>query len=165
MDSNIIDTNVLIVANDKHENADFKDVFACQRFLSDMKKDEKRLTVDSLGLIFKEYFTHANWSGQPGIGDAFVKWYWSNQGYASICEQVEITEDGERGFLEFPEDESLEKFDWSDRKFVAVSVSSEFCAVIYNASDSDWWEFKEPLEKVGVKIKFLCPELMKRTCT
>ncbi|MCX6582421.1 MAG: hypothetical protein NT166_19795 [Candidatus Aminicenantes bacterium] len=165
MNSYIIDTNVLVVANDKYDKAGFEDVFECQRFLIDIQKNEKRLSVDSLGLIFNEYFNHARMAGQPGIGDAFVKWLWDNQGYESICEQVEITPDtdGTRGFLEFPGEKSLENFDWSDRKFVAVAVSSKFDALICNASDSDWWIFKKPLEKVGVKIKFLCPELVKKT--
>lgn len=163
MDSYIIDTNVLVVANDKHSNAGFKNVFECQRFLIDIKKDEKRLSVDSLGLIFKEYFKHASRAGQPGVGDAFAKWFFYNQWNDSICEQVEITPDPEekRGFLEFPEDESLANFDWSDRIFVSVAVSSEFDAIICNASDADWWDFKEPLARVGVRIKFLCPELIK----
>ncbi|HLP58604.1 MAG TPA: hypothetical protein VK186_07240 [Candidatus Deferrimicrobium sp.] len=85
MDSYIIDTNVLVVANEKHSNAGFKDVIECQRFLIDIKNDEKRLSVDSLGLIFKEYFSHASMAGQPGIGDAFAKWFFLNQWNDSIC--------------------------------------------------------------------------------
>ncbi len=162
MDSYIIDTNVLIVANDKCENADFKEVHACVCFLNDIKECGKHLSIDLLGLIFKEYFAHVNRSGQPGFGDAFAKWFWHNQWNESFCEQVEITEDGAREFLEFPPDKSLAKFDLSDRKFVAVAVKSKFDAIICNASDSDWWDFKEAFEKLGVKINFLCPELIKK---
>jgi hypothetical protein len=162
MDSHIIDTNVLIVANDKYDKAGIKDVFECQRFLIDIKESEKQLSVDSLGLIFREYFSHASRSGQPGVGDAFAKWLFYNQWNDSICEQVEIIEDKTRVFLEFPEDESLKRFDFEDRKFVAVAVKSKFDAVICNASDSDWWDFKEAFEMVGVKIRFLCPDLVKK---
>lgn len=164
MDSCVIDTNVLIVANNKHKNAGFKDVFECQQFLINIKKEGKHLSIDSLGLIFKEYFTHANRAGQPGVGDAFAKWFFLNQWDNSICEQVDITPDidGTREFLEFPEDSSLTNFDRSDRKFVAVAISSKFDAIICNACDSDWWDFKETLEKFGVKIKFLCPGLIKK---
>jgi hypothetical protein len=164
MNSYIIDTNVLIVANDKHMNASFKDVFECQQFLNNLKNEGKQLSIDSLGLIFKEYFTHDSRSGQPGIGDAFAKWFFSNQWNNSICEQVDITPDidGTRGFLEFPEDDSLANFDMDDPKFAAVAISSRFDAVICNACDSDWWDFKGPLEKFGINIKFLCPELIKK---
>lgn len=164
MDSFVIDTNVLIVANGKYINASDDDVYACGRFLDDIQKTEKQLSIDSTGFIFKEYFKHTCRSGQPGIGDKFAKWFWQNQGNTSICEQVDITPDteGDRGFLEFPADESLKKFDHEDRKFVAVAKKSKFDAVICNASDSDWWDFKDAFERAGIKIKFLCPELTQK---
>ena len=102
MNSFIVDTNVLVVANGKYQKANEDDVFECQNFLIDIRK--RQLSVDSSELIFKEYFTHASRSGQPGIGDAFAKWLWYNQWNPSICEQVTITTHPEREFLEFPED-------------------------------------------------------------
>lgn len=161
--SHVIDTNVLIVANDDNsKKAVFEDVYKCRMFLRDIQKNRKRVSVDSLSLIFKEYFKHLNRSGRPGLGDAFVKWLWDNQGYYSICESVEITEDNARGFVEFPEDDDLKNFDWSDRKFAAVAVKSKFNPSIYNATDSDWWDFREVFERLGIKIIFLCPELVKK---
>lgn len=47
-------------------------------------------------------------------------------------------------------------FDRSDRKFVAVSMPSLNQPSIANAVDSDWWDACEALEKVGVRIEFLC---------
>ena len=158
--SYIIDTNVLMVANWKYPHADDTNVFKCQNFLIDVR--EKHLSVDSLGFIFKEYFSHASRSGQPGIGDKFAKWLWDNQWDTSVCEQVLITPDPEKGFLEFPEEDDLKDFDMEDRKFVAVAVSSKFNAIICNATDSDWWNYKDAFKKVGIRIKFLCPELLKR---
>lgn len=160
MDSYIIDTNVLIVANEKYPNAGDKNILDCQRFLYNVR--EKHLSVDSLELIFKEYISHANLSGQPGMGDEFLKWFYYNQYNTAVCEQVEITPDEERGFFEFPADESLKYFDRSDRKFAAVAAASEFDAVICDATDSDWWYYKDAFEKVGIKINFLCPELIKK---
>lgn len=159
MDSFIIDTNVLVVANGKYPKADAKNILDCQRFLYNVR--EKHISVDSLELIFREYISHANLSGQPGMGDEFLKWFFYNQYNTAVCEQVKITRNREREFLEFPADESLKDFDRSDRKFAAVAAASEFDAVICNASDSDWWHFRNAFEKVGIKIKFLCPELMK----
>jgi len=162
MNSYVIDTNVLVVANGKYQKANFKHIYICQQFLIDLRK--KKISVDSLGLILKEYFSHAGRSGQPGIGDAFAKWLWNNQWNVSRCERVEITLDdkGERGFVEFPDDEDLKTFDMSDRKFVAVVVKSEFDAIICNATDSDWWEYEEIFKKHGIKIEFLCPDLIKK---
>jgi len=162
MHSYIIDTNVLAVANESYPKAGDKEVFTCQRFLVDVM--QTHLSVDSLGLIFYEYFTHASRSGQPGMGDAFAKWFWDNQYDVSICEQVDITPDpgGKRGFLEFPGDERLKDFDMEDRKFAAVAVKSQFDAVICNATDSDWWDYKEVFTQLGINIEFLTPELIKR---
>jgi len=160
MDSYVIDTNVLVVANAKYPHADDKNIFDCQHFLIDVR--EKHLSVDSSGLIFNEYFQHASRAGQPGIGDKFAKWFWYNQWDTSVCEQVELTPDREREFLEFPGDESLKDFDRSDRKFAAVAAASDFDAVICNATDSDWWYFKNAFEKAGIKIKFICPALIKK---
>ena len=64
--------------------------------------------------------------------------------------------------MEFPDDEDLKKFDMSDRKFVAVAIKSEFNAIIFNATDSDWWNYKKAFKKHGIEIKFLCPELIKK---
>lgn len=161
MNSYIIDTNVLITANGDYPKANYKDIFQCQRFLLDMRKN--LISIDSLGLIFKEYFNQVRRSGQPGMGDAFAKWLWDNQGYISKCELVEITPDieGGRGFKEFPTDERLKNFDWEDRKFVAVAVTSKNEAVICNATDSDWWDFRAVFKILGIEIKFLCPGLFK----
>ncbi len=161
MDSFVIDTNVLVVANEKYPKANEHHIFICQDFLDNVRN--RHVSVDSLGFIFQEYFSHASRSGQPGIGDAFAKWLWYNQWNPSICEQVEITPHPDRRFLEFPEDEGLKDFDCSDRKFVAVAIKSKFDAVICNATDSDWWNYKEAFERVGIKIKFLCPELLKKS--
>ncbi len=161
VDSCVIDTNVLVVANGHHPPADIHQVFKCQQFL--IKVQKKHISIDSLGEILGEYFSHCQRSGQPGIGDAFARWLWDNQGNSSRCERVDITSDptGEREFLEFPKDEDLKGFDRSDQKFAAVAISSRFDATIYNASDSDWWEYRAAFERVGVKIEFLCPELIK----
>jgi len=160
--SYIIDTNVLVVANGKYAKADYKNVFDCQQFLDDARR--KMISIDSLGLILKEYFSHANRSGEPGIGDAFARWLWENQYVISRCEMVDIIPDdkGEKGFYEFPDDEDLKTFDMDDRKFVAVAIKSRFEPIICNATDSDWFEHEEHLKRHGVKVLFLCPGLIKK---
>jgi hypothetical protein len=61
--------------------------------------------------------------------------------------------------VEFPEDPDLAGFDPSDRKFVAVALKSSCAPEIANAADSDWYIYGERLEKHGIRLKFLCPEL------
>ena len=116
--------------------------------------------MDAFNLIFEEYKTYCHHSGQPGTGDAFFKWLYLNQGYAEVCENVQITLDDERVFVEFPNDVNLADFDRSDRKFVAVALASRFNPTIYNATDSDWKIFNRLLAVHDVRIHQLCPELL-----
>jgi hypothetical protein len=102
-------------------------------------------------------------SGQPGMGDAFFKWVFQNQANSQVCETVEIhpRKGSDTDFEEFPKDPALAGFDPSDRKFVAVARTSARRPPILNAVDSDWWDFREPLRRNGVEVRFLCPEQFK----
>jgi hypothetical protein len=158
MRSVVIDTNVFVVANgDSHADQDC--IITCIDELEKVR-GKKIISIDSNGLCFSEYFEHVNRSGQPGPGDAFVKWLWDNQANQDCCESVAITpvDDG-RIFDEFPNDPELTAFDRSDRKFVAVARNSQYQAKIINATDSDWWEVRIHFAKHQIDIEFLCPEL------
>jgi preprotein translocase subunit SecA len=78
----------------------------------------------------------------------------------SNCEQVEIKKDENWGYEEFPHDEDLRYFDPSDRKFVAVAIQSINSPVILNATDNDWREHGEALNKY-VNIEELCPNCLR----
>lgn len=157
----IIDTNVLITANEGAPQASEKNVMDCKRFLINVQSAHK-VCVDSRNMIFSEYFGHVSRSGQPNVGDAFTKWLWDNQYNNKYCEIVEIVADDvdPTNFKEFPINDDLKSFDRSDRKFVAVALKSKLKPIICNATDTDWWIFRNALELCGVKIEFLCPELM-----
>lgn len=159
----VMDTNVSIVANGKTPQAGDRCVETCISTLLELR-ERHRLLLDEQGLILDEYRRHLSPSGQPGVGDAFFKWLWSNQSNPEHCRQVPLTlmASGRREFEEFPDDPALAAFDPSDRKFVAVSIASGESAPILNAADSDWWQHREALSRHGVEIQFLCPELMKR---
>jgi len=156
----IIDTNVLVVANYRHDIASEHCVERCIDALLESRNN--RVFIDDDQHILNEYRGHCSYSGQPGVGDAFFKWLWDNQGNIRHCRKVSITPHIERQFEEFPEDANLEGFDRSDRKFVAVAVASNEEPPILNASDTDWWDYREAFEKNGINICFLCEELMER---
>jgi hypothetical protein len=63
-------------------------------------------------------------------------------------------------YEEFPDDPELARFDRSDRKFVAVTLASRLDPDVLNATDTDWWHYRECLKKYGVRVVFLCPNLM-----
>lgn len=158
----MVETNVLVVANNKSEQAGPECILACVKALEEIK--QKRLTLlDSEMRIFDEYKKHAKFAGQPGLGDSFFKWLWNNQANKKYCRLVEITplNDDPFNFEELPDDPALVDFDRSDRKFVAVALASKRKPKIVNATDTDWWHHKAALMKHRVTIEFLCPDLMR----
>lgn len=158
MNNYILDTNVLIVANGDAPQMCDDDVSICEKFVVSLYNNSL-IYVDSEYLIFDEYFKNLKRSGQPGVGDAFAKWLYDNQYNENVCKMVAINPLNNEGtlFSEFALEGDLINFDPSDRKFVAVAIASFNIPEICNASDSDWWDFKQPLNDLGVKIKFICP--------
>jgi hypothetical protein len=74
---------------------------------------------------------------------------------------VEIRPRGSGGDCEeFPDDPELVRFDRSDRKFVAVALASRLDPSVLNATDTDWWHYRECLKRHGVRVVFLCSGLM-----
>ncbi len=160
----VIDTNVLVVANRRNDQAGASCVLACVDALETAQKRQV-VCIDSGRRCFDEYFRNAHRSGEPGLGDAFIKWLWERQANPRCCEKVDITpKPGDAdNFVEFPDDPELSGFDRSDRKFVAVARGSQNQPTILNATDTDWWHFNSALGRHGIRVQFLCPELMARS--
>jgi hypothetical protein len=117
------------------------------------------IVLDDGMRILREYMDNLSLSGEPGVGDAFMKWVWNVQADEDRCERVHLTSRGEEyDFSEFPDDPALATFDRSDRKFAAVALASALEPVILNAVDSDWAKCYLALERNGLTIHFLCPQ-------
>ncbi len=159
----VVDTNVLVVANERETvGVSAECVLACCDAIQEIQQDG-RLVIDSRWEILGEYQTYARSDGQPGLGDVFLKWILTNLENESRCKQVLITPlDGPPWYKEFPSDPGLSGFDRSDRKFVAVALAHGKKPPILNAVDTDWWEYRRPLERVGVVVEFLCPAEVQR---
>ena len=161
----VIDTNVLIAANhrDTHVSADCS--LNAARRLNAARQAEVVL-LDTLGHIFLEYKCYCNFTGQPGAGDMFFLYLhqkrWDEA--AGKILQIPINENpsvdqGNRNYIEFPDDPDFAGFDPSDQKFVAVGIASGKNPAILNASDNDDWEnYRVALEKHGLFLEQLCPE-------
>jgi hypothetical protein len=151
----IVDTNVAIVANGKSDQADDTLVERCIDTLVELMT-RGGLVLDGGGLIFDEYRQNLSLSGQPGTGDAFLKWVHDHQWNPDHCERREITErNDDRMFEEFPSTPSLRDFDRSDRKFVAVANAGTPKRPILEAVDFKWWGWRKALAAEGIKVVFL----------
>ena len=150
----VVDTNVAIVANGRGDiHADKACQLACVRKLNCLVARET-VAIGDQYLILHEYSRRLNSSGEPGVGDKFLKHLLNNQNHGDRVRRVPVTpaEDDGRGFEELPEN----RFDPSDRKFLAVAVVAG--AVVLNAVDSDWGKHKALMDELGVEVDELCPQ-------
>ncbi len=156
----VIDSNVLIVANGKSEQANDACVEKCIDVLLEVR-GATSLALDESGEILVEYSRYCSHSGQPGVGDEFFRWAFNNQ--YTACYRVLLTPHEDRVYQEFPDTSGLEEFDRSDRKFVATALGCTPTATICNAVDSDYAQFKLALADAGVPVAELCPDCLKPT--
>lgn len=155
----VIDTNVPIGANGR-SHADPACVIACIDALT-IVRYRGVIVLDDAMLILQEYLDHLSLSGEPGPGDAFMKWVWNVQADEHLCERVLLTpcyRNGAETFTEFPDDPDLADFDQSDRKFAAAALASARNPTVLNALDSDWAKSYHALVRNGLVIRFLCPQ-------
>ena len=155
----VVDTNVPVVANGK-SHADPTCVLACVDALSDVCS-RGMIVLDDAMRILNEYMNNLSLGGEPGAGDAFMKWVWNVQADEHRCERVSLTPryaNGAENFEEFPRDDDLNDFHWKDRKFVAAALASLRAPLILNAVDSDWAQRHDALVRNGVTVRFLCPQ-------
>ena len=158
MTAYVVDTNVAVVAN---RGIDVTIDDECHRTCTerlDRLIECETVAVDELGLILDEYADRLCWSGGPRIGDRFFVYVFNNQHREDRVRRVAVTpldDEGEE-FEELPEN----KFDRSDRKFLAVAVVAD--AVVLNATDGDWSENQALMDELGVEVEELCPHEIHR---
>lgn len=158
----VVDTNVLVAANGRNcPQATQECRLICVQQLQQIRNQDV-LVIDDARHIIREYQRQVSPSGQPGVGDAFLKWVLTNQGNRSRCHQVSITPKPEGSFKEFPANPGLQSFDPSDHKFVAVALTHPDCPPVINAVDSDWKHFETELMAAGLVVCQLCPDCLKQ---
>ena len=157
----IVDTNVVLVANGQHQDVSRASVAICAHRLQAIMEG-KRLVIDAGFLILGEYNNKTKPNTGSRIGDAFVKWALRHERIADRVHRVELTPHCGRGFKTFPDDADLVRFDDPDRKFVAVACAHGKFPPILQATDSKWLGWNEALRRHGVIVEFICPEDIKR---
>ena len=166
MDAVIVDTNVIVIANDTDDKrADCRDL--CQDRLQQIFDQCEKVVIDNERQILEEYEDNANPNARKGVGDLFVKRLLQNQRNPNVCTIVHITSLSGNGtdFEEFPTDNALSNFDPDDRKFIAVAHVYESIhqqkATLLQAADSQWYGFRETLIRNGLEVEFICEEYIR----
>lgn len=160
----VVDTNVAVVANGKSPQASSDCIIQCVKRLERVMTDIDKLVLDDSWRILDEYKDNLRSAGQPGIGDAFLKWVLTNWANSDRCDLVEINQSAadETVFAEFPDDPDLAGFDPSDRKFIAVALAHPENPTILQAVDSKWWDFRHALHNNAVAVEFICEDDIQR---
>lgn len=169
MDAVIVDTNVIVIANDTDDkHADCRD--RCQDRVQEIIFHGEKVVIDDRQHILREYRRYAKPNSRKGIGDIFVKRLLQNLSNPAVCTMVPITPLVGNGidFEEFPNaDEALTGFHKKDRKFIAVALAHKQnngqAPTILLAIDGGWLQFTDALENHGVSIDFICEEDIQRT--
>ena len=164
MDAVIVDTNVIVIANDTDdERKDCRD--RCQDRLQQIRDQRETVILDDGWRIFEEYERYVKPNTRKRDGDLFVKRLLQNLGNPDICKMVHITPLAGNGtdFAEFPnEDEALKNFHKKDRKFIAVALAHQpdvgETPTILLAIDRGWLPFTAALATHGVNVNFICEE-------
>lgn len=151
----VVDTNVLLVANEQHEDVSPEGIIACVERLERLRKSGC-VVLDDGYEILREYGQKTKPNTGNRVGDAFLKWLLQNTGNPRYVAQVHIERHAERGYEEFPDDTELHEFDHADRKFVAVAVAHPNSPSILQGSDAKWLNWSERLASHGIKVEFLC---------
>jgi len=125
MNAEVVDTNVLLVANGQHADISPECVIRGARRLEQLKQD-KILVVDDGYEIVREYQNKIQPRTGKGPGDAFLKWALQNLGNPSRCHRVTLNQTGPDMYTEFPDPTLQPQFDPPDRKFAAAGISVDF---------------------------------------
>ena len=165
MNTVILDTNVIVIANGQTPQASTDCVRRCRERLDLILGGSEKVVLDYGQRILREYRRNLKDERHPrrGRGDLFMQWLRQNQWNEERCSLVHITPLADNGtdFAEFPnEDTALADFHKKDRKFIAVALAYQQtfgqAATLLLAIDRGWIAFVDALAAHGVAIDFLC---------
>ena len=153
----VVDSNVVLVANNAHEDVSPDCVLACIERLQAIMKDG-RLVIDDAYRILGEYQQKTAPMKRKGPGDVFVRWALQNSANANKIEQVALTESSPEVFDEIGDAAFQQEIDSSDRKFIAAACGHSEATPILQATDCKWLDWWERLHPKGVSITFICTD-------
>ncbi len=161
----LVDTNVILIADGKNDDAGNRCIANCIKKLSEVCRDGG-LVLDDGDRIFSEYLNKTKpWNPQTS-GELFVKWVNDNRMNPVRCDRVQITptDDDAENFEEFPTDPRLARFERADRAFVAVANAHPEKPPIAVAIDTDYRmpDHRAAFADSGITIDYLCEDDLDR---
>ena len=157
----VVDTNVILVAGERHGGVSPSCVATCARKLQAIM-DSGRIALDDGYEVLREYQNKTNPHDAKGPGDAFVKWALRNHTNPTRCDMIQLDRVNGGEFAAFPQHPDLLGFDPADKKFVAISNAHPHHPPILEAADSKWLDWAPALHSCGIAVELLCVDDMQR---
>ncbi|BBZ56608.1 hypothetical protein [Mycolicibacterium phocaicum] len=147
----VIDTNVpLVVKLPEGHSRELRD--ACEEMLENIIDDRIPVVTDAGGEIFEEYSHQLDLSGQPSLGDTFIRYIHDNRYRWDAAMRPDI-QPGQPGTSTYGVlDGDHDAIDPSDRKFVAAAKVARVPVV--QATDTKWLDWGEVLRRHGVSVEY-----------
>lgn len=158
----VIDTNVLLVANDQHQDASVDCVACCVESIARLSRSGTVVIDDGWRILSEYQHKLDSHRRQPGPGDAFLKWMLQRRANPRYVVEVSVTEAGQDWFVEFPDEDLQRDFDPPDRKFIAVAAADAGNPQVVQAADCKWLGWWRRLAERGIETQFICPEDVQR---
>ncbi len=160
----IVDTNALLVASERHDEASDQCQQNCAQFLQRVRRNVYCVVLDANGDALNEYVRYAR-SRQSGDVDALSLFLrhlsrnWSHPGRVRVV-QLHMVENGNNDYIGWPLDEELANFDPNDRKWLMIALvfqqETDQIAPITYAIERDWDDYRDALTRHGVALDHLC---------
>lgn len=168
MSAIVIDTNVLMVANEEFppEQADEDCVRGCIDRLSAIRGQAtgEKVVLDQDDRLLHEYQQTLRSGRQPSTGHAFLHWLFQAGWNSAFCDRVDIhcEDEAHQVFAEFPNHPGLADFDISDRKFVATANAHPSKPAILQAVDAKWRGWEQSLLECDLRVEWISEETADR---
>lgn len=158
----IVDENVLVVANDLTRRslglhpicpeASDDCGLKCADALTELIENGI-VGLDEGSEVFDKYKSHCSFSGQPGVGDAFLRAVFERGYIPNWARRINIRLDSD---INLPGSFLQCGFDNDDYVWIALAYNAGEPAKILNAVDSDYSIHHSDCASIGVLVEELC---------
>ncbi len=153
----IMDTNVAAKAAALQKDCRLEEMKMqrkCAEFIGEfVNNPSSQLILDMNYEIVHEYRKRI--PHETDLGRIFWRWFNTYVGKIPFENMVRLEKDSDGNYVSFPLEERTEKFDRSDRKFIALSIAHSEHPPVVEASDGKWYGFRDVFAEYGVHIEFL----------
>lgn len=159
----IIDTNVPLVAADKHDRATAKCRRACEIYVKLILNGKICVVIDDNRAAYTEYRNNMYPDPNPssGLASNFLMHVIQNYGNDKRVLRIPLVREENGEYTAWPQDPELVNFDPDDRKWIALArafrqETGQYAPITY-AIERDWHNNRVALTRHGVELDHLCP--------